>query len=237
MARRARHLAGAAIIGALVSGCLGFGGDDAPPAAQPATTQQAAPAQPQAAAPAPAPSPAPTRADDPALQPTQDWVLVTRRADDRGALIEFTPKGQGPDGWTKMASATRAVLGEPASATKVRRYIFEPYRTRCADAAVEVLARKPPTTGDLGEEAVLLCEGFDRAGLPAEIQAKANAMLYLVVTATADGYETFQFAWHHDTIPARAYRSSPLFDGEARAWRTGMQDALRRAMQATSPSS
>ncbi|MEQ8601854.1 MAG: hypothetical protein RIB45_00945 [Marivibrio sp.] len=219
----------------LLTGCLGFGGEEAPRGAAPTQQAALAPAAPHQAE-TDAPSPAPTGADDPALRPTQDWALVTRRADDNGALIEFTPKGQGPESWTKMASATRAVLGEPASATKVRRYIFEPYRERCAEAAVEVLARKPPTSGDLAEEAVLICKGFDRSGLPAHIQAKPHAMLYLVVTATRNGYETFQFAWHHDTIPARAYRLSPLFDGEARAWRTGIQEALRRAMQATSPS-
>ncbi|MBP5855826.1 hypothetical protein KAJ83_02315 [Marivibrio halodurans] len=155
--------------------------------------------------------------------------MITRRQGEDGALIEFIPQGETAATWTKMASVTQARLGAPASAMKVRRYLFQPLRERCADATVEVLSQSPPGVGDVRDEAVLICEGFDRTGLPAAINTKRHSLLYVDARATRTGYETFQFTWHHDSIPARTYRESPLFDGEARAWRRGMEQALTGA--------
>lgn len=208
----------------LLGGCLGFGGDEAPTAEAPSPAPQAS----ASGSSGPQPATPEATADDGALAPTADWTMVTRRRGEDGALMEFVPRGQTAADWTKMASVTRAVLGQPASAAKVRQYLYQPYRERCAEVTVEVLTQKPAETGDLIDEAVLVCAGFDRTGLPDNVNAKRHELLYVEVRATRTGYETFQFAWHHDSIPARDYRHSALFEGEARAWRTGMEEALRR---------
>ena len=248
--QRGRGLAPLGLVAGLaLGGCLGFGGDE-PPVVEPAPAPTAARTDaPDSDADRPSPTPASPKpavpqseqagaidggADDPALRPSAEWSMITRRRSADGALVEFVPRGQTATTWTKMASVTRAVLGEPASAAKVRRYLFQPYRERCADISVEVLAQNPPDGGDLMDEAVLVCEGFDRDGLPESVNARRHEMLYVEVRATRTGYETFQFTWHHDSIPAREYRRSALFEGEARAWRTGMEAALR---QMTAPQS
>lgn len=211
----------------LLGGCLGFGGGDAPPGA--ASDSSVPSAEVQAPKPAtPAPDPASDTDPPSALSPTSDWTMITRRQSEDGALIEFIPQGETAATWTKMASVTQARLGAPASAMKVRRYLFQPLRERCAESTVEVLSQTPPGGGDVRDEAVLICEGFDRTGLPATINTKRHSLLYIDARATRTGYETFQFTWHHDSIPARDYRQSPLFDGEARAWRNGMEQALTR---------